>query len=304
MRSVGLDSDKTSPNDVQSGRATLAAWCHHHIEARTGNGQLEWAISPIGWFAKEFIRSPRRPIRFDMDAGPFEVDRAGSRWNGARDQPAHARRAPGQKGTRSTTSSSWAATTTSVGAARLRMASSPSSAVQHEAVRPGDLAELTGACGDLARRSVMDSPFATTRDGTAPRQVPNKPDRRGRRQSVYVQDRRRVMRPPGPMAQSALIQGTDQESECERPLLSSAASVFSAPPFWSRRILRMWACGESTRRSRTAALRSPLQRRREPYACSIALADRNGNLYVSADVGRSWSRRASGLPPPSSLLIV
>ena len=36
---------------------------------------------------------------------------------------------------------------------------------------------------------------------------------------------------------------------------------------------------------------------------AVALADRNGNLYVSADSGRSWSRRASGLPPPSSVLI-
>jgi hypothetical protein len=36
----------------------------------------------------------------------------------------------------------------------------------------------------------------------------------------------------------------------------------------------------------------------------VALVDRKGNLYVSADIGRSWSRRASGLPPPSSVLIV
>ncbi|MEO8522314.1 MAG: hypothetical protein ABI603_13180 [Acidobacteriota bacterium] len=36
----------------------------------------------------------------------------------------------------------------------------------------------------------------------------------------------------------------------------------------------------------------------------VALADRNGNLYVSADTGRSWSGRATGLPPPSSVLIV
>jgi hypothetical protein len=36
---------------------------------------------------------------------------------------------------------------------------------------------------------------------------------------------------------------------------------------------------------------------------AVALADRMGNLYVSADAGRSWSRRASGLPPPSSVLI-
>jgi hypothetical protein len=37
---------------------------------------------------------------------------------------------------------------------------------------------------------------------------------------------------------------------------------------------------------------------------AVALADRKGNLYVSADTGRSWSRRAAGLPPPSSILIV
>ena len=30
---------------------------------------------------------------------------------------------------------------------------------------------------------------------------------------------------------------------------------------------------------------------------AVALADWEGNLYVSADTGRSWSRRASGLPP-------
>ena len=37
---------------------------------------------------------------------------------------------------------------------------------------------------------------------------------------------------------------------------------------------------------------------------AVALADRKGNLYVSDNTGRSWSRRASGLPPPSSVLIV
>jgi hypothetical protein len=37
---------------------------------------------------------------------------------------------------------------------------------------------------------------------------------------------------------------------------------------------------------------------------AVALADRKGNLYVSADTGHSWSHRASGLPPPSSVLIV
>jgi len=37
---------------------------------------------------------------------------------------------------------------------------------------------------------------------------------------------------------------------------------------------------------------------------AVALADRGGNLYVSTDTGRTWSRQADGLPPPSSLLIV
>src|SRR5258708_4923073 len=33
------------------------------------------------------------------------------------------------------------------------------------------------------------------------------------------------------------------------------------------------------------------------------LAGQKGNVYLSADTGRSWSRRAEGLPPPSSVLI-
>lgn len=37
---------------------------------------------------------------------------------------------------------------------------------------------------------------------------------------------------------------------------------------------------------------------------AAAIADRKGNLYVSTDTGRSWSHRANGLPPPSSVLIV
>ena len=37
---------------------------------------------------------------------------------------------------------------------------------------------------------------------------------------------------------------------------------------------------------------------------TVALVDRNGNVYVSADTGRRWARRASGLPHPSSVLIV
>jgi hypothetical protein len=36
---------------------------------------------------------------------------------------------------------------------------------------------------------------------------------------------------------------------------------------------------------------------------TVAIADGKGNLYVSADTGRSWSRRADGLPFPSSVLI-
>jgi len=39
------------------------------------------------------------------------------------------------------------------------------------------------------------------------------------------------------------------------------------------------------------------------HGSDIALADRKGNVYVSADAGRSWSRQAHGLPPPSSVLI-
>jgi hypothetical protein len=40
------------------------------------------------------------------------------------------------------------------------------------------------------------------------------------------------------------------------------------------------------------------------HGSAAGLADRKGNLYVSADAGRRWSRQASGLPPPSSVLIV
>jgi hypothetical protein len=39
------------------------------------------------------------------------------------------------------------------------------------------------------------------------------------------------------------------------------------------------------------------------YGSAVAIADRNGNLYVSDDTGSNWSRRASGLPLPSSVLI-
>jgi len=39
-------------------------------------------------------------------------------------------------------------------------------------------------------------------------------------------------------------------------------------------------------------------------ASAIAVADKAGNLYVSADAGRTWSRCANGLPTTSSVLIV
>jgi hypothetical protein len=37
---------------------------------------------------------------------------------------------------------------------------------------------------------------------------------------------------------------------------------------------------------------------------AVAIADIRGNLYISADKGRTWSRRADGIPTPSSVLIV
>jgi hypothetical protein len=39
-------------------------------------------------------------------------------------------------------------------------------------------------------------------------------------------------------------------------------------------------------------------------ASALALADKGGNLYVSTDAGRTWSRRANVLSTPSSVLIV
>ncbi len=36
---------------------------------------------------------------------------------------------------------------------------------------------------------------------------------------------------------------------------------------------------------------------------AVAVADLAGNLYVSANYGRTWSRRAEGIPMPSSVLI-
>ena len=35
-----------------------------------------------------------------------------------------------------------------------------------------------------------------------------------------------------------------------------------------------------------------------------AVCDHGGNLHVSADAGRTWSRRGEGMPGPSSVLVV
>jgi len=37
---------------------------------------------------------------------------------------------------------------------------------------------------------------------------------------------------------------------------------------------------------------------------AVAVADQKGNLHVSADNGHTWSRRADGIPYPSSVLII
>jgi photosystem II stability/assembly factor-like uncharacterized protein len=37
---------------------------------------------------------------------------------------------------------------------------------------------------------------------------------------------------------------------------------------------------------------------------AVAVADKGGNLYVSADTGRTWSRQADGIPTPIGVLIV
>jgi hypothetical protein len=39
------------------------------------------------------------------------------------------------------------------------------------------------------------------------------------------------------------------------------------------------------------------------HGAAAAIVDRGGNLYVSADAGRTWRQRASGLPQPSSVAI-
>jgi len=36
---------------------------------------------------------------------------------------------------------------------------------------------------------------------------------------------------------------------------------------------------------------------------AVAVADRGGNLYVSEDGGRAWSRIADGLAAPSGVLV-
>jgi hypothetical protein len=40
------------------------------------------------------------------------------------------------------------------------------------------------------------------------------------------------------------------------------------------------------------------------HGSAVAVADMGGNVYVSADTGRTWSRQADGIPTPSSVLIV
>ena len=40
------------------------------------------------------------------------------------------------------------------------------------------------------------------------------------------------------------------------------------------------------------------------HGSAVAVADMGGNVYVSADAGRTWSRQADGIPTPSSVLIV
>jgi enterochelin esterase-like enzyme len=54
------------------------SWAPDHVHAM---GRLADATTETGWFAKEFIRSPKLPIRFHMDAGTFEVDQAGTGGN-------------------------------------------------------------------------------------------------------------------------------------------------------------------------------------------------------------------------------
>jgi hypothetical protein len=39
------------------------------------------------------------------------------------------------------------------------------------------------------------------------------------------------------------------------------------------------------------------------HGSAVAIADRNGNIYLSGDTGRSWSSQSYGFPLPSSVLI-
>ena len=54
------------------------SWAPDHIHVM---GRLADATTETGWLAKEFIRSPKLPIRFYMDAGTFEADQAGTGGN-------------------------------------------------------------------------------------------------------------------------------------------------------------------------------------------------------------------------------
>jgi enterochelin esterase-like enzyme len=54
------------------------SWAPDHIHVM---GRLADATTETGWLAKEFIRSPKLPIRFYMDAGTFEVDQVGTGGN-------------------------------------------------------------------------------------------------------------------------------------------------------------------------------------------------------------------------------
>jgi hypothetical protein len=39
------------------------------------------------------------------------------------------------------------------------------------------------------------------------------------------------------------------------------------------------------------------------HGLAVAIADRNGNLYLSGDTGRGWSSQTYDFPLPSSVLI-
>lgn len=54
------------------------SWAPDHVHAR---GRLADATTETGGLAKEFIRRPKLPIRFHMDAGTFEVDQVGTGGN-------------------------------------------------------------------------------------------------------------------------------------------------------------------------------------------------------------------------------